>query len=151
MTSIQWISTLQFVVFFLGCGGLVWIGTRLGQQTVAAQAAFWLELRTMFTRHDVVHHNLRSGGAWTKGNAGPRLHEEWAAVDAYLELFEYCEQLIVAGLMDPDFFAKTYAYRVRNLNENPSIAKAKLFAEHDDWPGFLRLMKRLKIEVPPQW
>lgn len=116
---------------------------RISSRISAAQ--FWLELRKMFSEHQAVHLKLRPGGEWANHGNGPSTPSEWAAVEAYMGLFEHCERMLAQNLIDHQTFRAVYAYRMHNICNNQVIVNAKLQMEHAEWKDFISLLKRLEI------
>jgi hypothetical protein len=62
-------------------------------------------VRGVLANYDDVHANLRPKGIWAprKGEMysprGPKKAAEWARVELYMGMFEYCETLIRRGLL----------------------------------------------------
>ena len=121
---------------------------QIRQNTQVSRGQFWLELEKMFAAHDEVHMNLRPGGTWSKENSGPESIEEWVKVEDYMGLFEHCEALLQKNLIDWEIFDSIFSYRLHNILSNTQIVKAKLVEERDSWKRFLRLLRKLGIEVP---
>ena len=119
--------------------------TSINRRTNRAQ--FWVDLRQLFATHDRVHRLLRPAGAWASESRGPSNPDEWADVEAYLGLFEVCEDLIAQNLIDAGTFKKGYAYRISNILENRPICRAKLVENAEYWARFLSLTKRMDLEV----
>jgi hypothetical protein len=63
-------------------------------------------------------------------------------------LFEHCEVLIQAGLLNSDMFKSLFGYRVENILANSRIVHSKLICEQDGWRDFLSLIKRLHLTAP---
>jgi hypothetical protein len=117
-------------------------------QTTKAQ--FWVLIRSVFAWYDDVHAKFRPEGEWhwTKTQKGPSTAEEWARTEVYMGMFEYCEDLIKAGLLDQHQFSESYRYRIGNIVANPVVVSEKLCAHKKDWRRFIELCVRLKIELP---
>jgi len=111
------------------------------------RALFWLDLRRMFAAHERIHRLLRPDGDWASNNLGPK-PEEWPEVEAYLGLFEICEDLLAEGLIDDATFQKGYAYRIGNIVDNETIRREKPVKRAQYWTRFLSLATRMGIEVP---
>ena len=118
------------------------------------RARFWLDLRTHFTRHEDVHRSLRPGGKWSTepfvpsdvASPGPESLEEWADVESYMGLFEHCETLFQARMIDAATFASIYRYRLVNLYANQRIRVEKLERNAPGWQRFLDLMDRVGLK-----
>src|SRR6266436_4869209 len=119
--------------------------TRVTRRT--NRASFWLDLRRMFSNHDRIHRLLRPAGEWASKKLGPTTSDEWAEVEAYLALFEICEDLLAQSLIDADTFRKGYAYRIENILANDSIRRQKLVTNGKYWERFLSLVKRMGFVV----
>jgi hypothetical protein len=111
------------------------------------RAQFWLDLRRMFSEHETIHRRLRPQGDWAAAKSGPANAEEWAAVEAYMGLFEICEDLIADKLIDANTFKKGYAYRIENIVANDLIRHQKLVINAKYWERFLDLAARMGIAV----
>ena len=101
----------------------------------------------MFADHERVHRLLRPDGEWAKHNLGPK-PEEWPDVEAYLGLFEICEDLLAEGLIDEATFKKGYAYRIGNILANQMIVSEKLVKRAKYWTRFLSLARRMGFPAP---
>jgi hypothetical protein len=75
--------------------------------------------------------------------------EAWSKVEAYMGLFEHCESMLRNELIDLATFKEIYRYRLLNIMSNRKIVIAKLGCHRDDWQGFVCLLKRVGITVPP--
>jgi hypothetical protein len=128
--------------------GLIYTARQIKHHTEISRAQFWLELRMMFAQHDMVHINLRPGGEWSNGNAGPCGTSDWARVEAYMGLFEHCEAMLDKKLIDLETFERIYLYRLHNIVSNKVIVEAKLKRESQHWRLFIRLLERLEIPIP---
>lgn len=93
------------------------------------RAQFWLDLRGHFLQHRMVHLQLRPGGCWATGAEGPNTVEDWAMVEAYMGLFEHCEEMLKQKLMDFKIFRNAYKYRLENIVQNEIIVREKLINE----------------------
>ena len=127
---------------------LLFTAYQVRQSTKISRGQFWLELEKMFSQHDEVHIKLRPGGEWTVKNSGPKTVQEWAKVEDYMGLFEHCELMLRKRLLDWETFKLVFSYRLRNITANKIIVDAKLRREKASWQAFIRLLKRLKIEIP---
>jgi len=131
----------------IGAGSLLVAARNTSITKRATKARFWLDLRKMFADHDEVHRNLRPGGKWASQGSGPETSEEWAKVEAYLGLFETCEDILSARLIDVESFRQSYGYRVVNIVANDTIRCKKLVALAQYWKRFNKLARRLDIPV----
>ncbi len=144
--------TLNELIALLGIpsalAALIWTayGVHLNRQTTRAQ--LWLNLREKFQGFDEVHLKLRPGGDWAVPGAGPKDPNEWAPVEGYMGLFEFCERLLEEGLLEEGIFRETYEYRVRNIVANERICVEKLVKRPKGWKAFIRLCKRWDVKLP---
>jgi hypothetical protein len=111
-------------------------------------ARFFLDLRKLFAEHDEVHLLLR-GGEWTVSGGGPESRDDWAKLEAYMGLFETCEDLIRSRVIDLQSFSRSYEYRVKNIIENTRIVEIKLVKLGSYWMRFRHLAERLGMKLPP--
>jgi len=102
----------------------------------------------MFAVHDKVHIKLRPGGEWSNSKSGPKNSFEWAELEDYMDLFEHCEILLKKKLIDEDTFKSIFSYRLQNIIANNTIVGAKLVCEKYYWGDFIKLLKRLNIQLP---
>jgi hypothetical protein len=145
LTTLKDIATICGVI--VGAVSLVVAARNTGLTKRSNRARFWLDLRNMFADHDDVHRKLRPGGAWASAGSGPNTPEEWADVESYLGLFETCEDIIRARLIDLESFRRSYEYRIRNIVGNDRIRQEKLVSRGQYWARFNRLAGRLGVEV----
>ncbi len=113
------------------------------------RARFWLALRKSFAEHNEVHRLLRPGGKWAAPGQGPESTDDWVKVEAYMGLFETCEDLLRSGLVDLESFSRSYGYRVQNIIANTGIVEAKLVERGEYWERFRNLAVRLGVRLPP--
>jgi hypothetical protein len=99
--------------------------------------------------YDDVHANLRPRGKWHASLEEPHIVEEWAKVETYMGLFEYCKELIDAGLLRKDEFKRWYLYRLSNLLANPRIVTFKLHQLRDEWKDLIALCQTMDEVIPP--
>ena len=128
------------------------------ESTVIARAQFWVLVRGVLASYHDVHANLRPEGIWAPqlaekyASRGPQDAAEWARVELYMGMFEYCEKLMGRGLLEEKDFAASYQYRIENLLQNAVIVKEKLHIRGAHWGEFYNLCKRLRIDIPsPSW
>ncbi|MBW2021040.1 MAG: hypothetical protein JRI65_13770 [Deltaproteobacteria bacterium] len=140
-------SIAMVVSVLISTVALFYTAHQVKQHKNISCAQFWLELEKMFAQHDEVHVKLRPGGEWT-GNGGPKTGDEWAKVEDYMGLFEHCELMLRKELIDWETFQTIFSYRLRNVVANKTIVEAKLKKERPYWEAFVRLLKRLNIEIP---
>ena len=124
------------------------------ENTNVARAQFWVMVRSVMANYDDVHANLRPGGIWAPHEdeeyavLGPQDAAEWARVELYMGMFEYCEKLISRGLLEERDFRESYRYRLDNLVRNAVIVEEKLHGFETDWQDFYRLCKRFQVHIP---
>jgi len=82
--------------------------------------------------------------------AGPYNANEWRAVEDYMDLFDHCEAMLRQELIDLPTFKEMYLDRLINVMSNRRIVIAKLGCKRKHWQGFIRLLDRVGIEVPPK-
>jgi len=122
--------------------------------TEIAKAQFWVMVRGVLANYDDVHAKLRNDGVWARHETGrystfgPVDPEEWARVELYMGMFEYCEILISRGLLDPEDFFRAYEYRLENLLQNAVIVEEKLHKLKGGWNDFWHLCERFNINIP---
>mgnify|MGYP007118313577 CR=1 FL=1 len=127
---------------------LIYTAYQVHQNTIISRGQFWLELEKMFSTHDEVHIKLRPGGEWAIKDSGPETVQDWAKVEDYMGLFEHCELMLRRRLIDVETFKLVFSYRIYNIVSNKIIVDAKLRREGKSWQAFIRLLDRLKIEMP---
>jgi hypothetical protein len=119
-----------------------------------SRAQFFATVRDLMSNYDDVHAKLRPGGAWaSEVPAGPQNAAEWARVELYMGLFEYCERLLEQGLLNQTDFDRNLRYRLTNIVANPTIVEAKLrppLVQY--WGDFVQLLARCKVDIlaPPE-
>jgi hypothetical protein len=120
-----------------------------------ARAQFFATVRGLMTNYDDVHAKFRPGGDWAPAgrqryaHTGPDKPQEWARVELYMGLFEFCERLLKRGLMEQEDFNKSFLYRLENLMVNAVVVKTKLLSSlKGGWVDFLSLCHRCKVAVP---
>ena len=114
----------------------------------STQASFILQLRQGFDRHFDAHAKLRPGGAWHRSQTEPRV-EDYAKIEVYMGLFEFCDELLERKFLNPDTFKRQYIYRIENLLTNRFVAHEKLTCRRDGWLGFINLCYRLEAKAIP--
>jgi hypothetical protein len=127
---------------------LIYTAYQVYLNTNISRGQFWLELEKMFSIHDEVHIKLRPGGEWAIKDSGPETVQDWAKVEDYMGLFEHCELMLRRRLIDWETFKLIFSYRIYNIVSNKIIVDAKLRRERKSWQAFIRLLDRLKIEIP---
>jgi hypothetical protein len=128
------------VLFTLG--GVIYAGLQVRVANRVAAADFLLRSEAELREHREVHLKLR-GGDWT-GCGGPSSAEEWAAVEAYLGLFERVgDALIDPGIINLGLAKRSYGYRIDNIVTNPHIRRKKLLGNEEFWEDFIRLQRQL--------
>lgn len=111
----------------------------------ANKAEFWLRFREMISHYEVVHSNLRPGGAWADPETGPQKPGEWVQVEGYMGLFEHCEIMMESCLIDRKTFKAIYRYRLKNILTNKAIVQKKLVDEKESWKFFLKLVEKERL------
>lgn len=134
----------------IAMGGVWYAVKTLADSIRVSRAQFFATVRGLMSNYDDVHTNLRPGGAWaSEVPAGPQNPAEWARVELYMGLFEYCERLLEQGLLNKTDFDRNLRYRLTNIVANPIIVGTKLhppLVEH--WGDFIRLCARCRIHIP---
>jgi hypothetical protein len=149
-----WTFVLGVVGVVIAAGGVFYAVKTLRENTKIAQAQFFVSVRQLAANYDDVHANVRPGGTWAPhegekyGEVGPQNAAEWARVELYMGMFEYCEKLIGRNLLDERDFADAYVYRLRNLLSNAAIVEVKLHLHKDGWQDFYRLCQRFHVHIP---
>jgi hypothetical protein len=142
MTLQQWADLGTVVGVLFAASALVVSAVQTKGAARSARASIWLELERMFAVHENVHQRLRPGGEWATSGRSPRNVKEWASVEDYMGLFEYCEIMIEQHLLDWHTFNRIYSYRLSNIMQNADIVDAKLVDEGGSWQDFLSLLRR---------
>lgn len=127
-------------------GGLIFAGWQVRVARRVAEGEFLLKLDEMFRHHQDVHLALRQG-KWSDGVSGPETNKEWAAVDAYMGLFERVYILIKRKIIDKKTVDRLYGYRIEKIVDNDTIRQAKLVQERGKWQDFIALCALLDIGV----
>jgi hypothetical protein len=153
--SAQWTLALTAGAIVMALASIFYAIKTLRDTRKIARAQFFATVRGLMMEYDDVHARLRPGGPWAPGKGelyaqtGPETPEEWARVELYMSLFEYCEILLRSRLMRQKDFDRSLRYRLQNLMRNAVIIEAKLLSElRAGWTDFLRLCERCKIHVP---
>ena len=124
------------------------------KSTEIARAQFWIMVRGVLANYDDVHAKLRPGGIWAPTDAneyatrGPQDAAEWARLELYMGMFEYCEKLIRRDLLAKSDFSESYRYRLKNLVNNAVIVENKLHEFETEWQDFYSLCQRLGVSIP---
>jgi hypothetical protein len=145
---------LTTVGLVIAAGGVFYAIKTLRENTKIAQAQFFVSVRQLAANYDDVHANVRPGGTWAPhegqkyGEVGPQNAAEWARVELYMGMFEYCEKLIHRNLLGERDFSHAYVYRLRNLLSNAVIVEVKLHLHKDGWQDFYRLCQRFHVHIP---
>lgn len=128
----------------------VWYAARTLQDSIrVSRAQFFATVRGLLSNYDDVHAKLRPGGEWASGvPAGPQNAAEWARVELYMGLFEYCERLLEQGLLNETDFDANLRYRLENIVANPIIMQKLRSPLVRYWGDFVKLLDRCKIEIP---
>ena len=139
----------------IALAGIFYAVKTLRDNGIVARAQFFATVRGLMADYDDVHTKLRPEGAWAprKGElyarTGPVTPEEWARVELYMGLFEYCEVLLRRRLMQQDDFDRTFRYRLKNLMKNPVIVEAKLLSDlKASWTEIFDLCDRCGVHIP---
>jgi hypothetical protein len=147
LTLSEWASVATILGAIFAVLTLLYTAYQIRLSTRISAGTFWLELEKMFANHDEVHIKLRPGGVWANNKGGPENVEDWAKVEDYMGLFEHCEIMLQKKLIDWKTFQAIFAYRIHNILVNKMIVQAKLKNEKDSWRAFLRLLKRMKVDI----
>jgi hypothetical protein len=127
--------------------------TRIQSQTSAraTSAQFGVLLRQAFTSHNETYVNFRPGGIWNASSdlPAPGAVADFAKIESYMGLFEYCDQLLEEEFLDFDAFVRGYRYRVANLLTNGWVVSKKLIELRRFWLGFINLCYRLGVTNIP--
>jgi hypothetical protein len=100
------------------------------------------------SNYDDVHAKLRPSGDWaSEVPAGPQNAAEWARVELYMGLFEYCERLLEQGLLNQTDFDRNLRYRLTNIVANPIIVKKLRPPLVQYWSDFVQLCARCKVDI----
>jgi hypothetical protein len=122
----------------------------LNDSIKVSRAQFFATVRGLLSKYDEVHTKLRPDGAWGSPHttAGPQTAAEWASVELYMGLFEYCERLLDQGLLNQHDFDCNLRYRVCNIVANRVIRETKLCPPLvNEWRDFVALCKRCGIKI----
>ena len=153
-TITLWTFVLTAIGVAIAAGGVFYAIKTLKENTEIARAQFWVMVRGVMANYDDVHANLRPEGIWapregeTYAALGPQHASEWARVELYMGMFEYCEKLINRGLLEEKDFGASYAYRLGNLVMNALIVHEKLHIFESQWKDFYRLCERFQVHIP---
>ena len=60
------------------------------------------------------------------GRLAPQNAAEWARVELYMGVFEYCDRLLEQGLLNQTDFDRNLRYRLTSIVANPIIVEKKL-------------------------
>jgi hypothetical protein len=138
----------------IAVAGVVYAIKTLRASSEVARAQFWVMVRGVLANYDDVHAKLRPGGTWGVQNGeeyslqGPENAAEWARVELYMGMFEYCETLITRDLLKKEDFGDAYKYRLENLTRNAVIVHEKLHLRPQGWIKFLNLCDRFNLHIP---
>jgi len=119
---------------------------------------FIATLHGLLANYDDVHVKSRHGGEWTQEDSTGKIKgrdnaEEWASVELYMGLFEFCERLLKQRLMNYADFEQNLRYRLANIVANPVIVNSILESSRGAyWGDFVKLCDRsgVKIVTAPQ-
>jgi hypothetical protein len=150
-----WTLTLTAAGIVIALASIFYAIKTLRDNGIIARAQFFATVRGLMAEYDDVHAKLRPEGAWAppKGElyarTGPGTPEDWARVELYMGLFEYCEVLLRRGLMQQEDFDRSFRYRLQNLTRNAVIVDAKLLSDLKvSWADFLLLCDRCRVHLP---
>jgi hypothetical protein len=138
----------------IAAGGVFYAVKTLRETADVARAQFWVMVRGVMANYDDVHANLRPDGIWAPregedyAGVGPKGAAEWARLELYMGMFEYCEKLISRDLLVEKDFKEAYAYRLGNLAKNAVIVHQKLHLHETEWRDFYQLCGRFEIHIP---
>ena len=107
-----------------------------------------MALREMMMQYDDIHTNFRPGGKWSQSMSEPDTLDDWARVESYLGLLEFCNRLMREDLVSESDFKDGYSYRIINLLSNPRIVGFKLRDNARAWQELLALCKKMGIQIP---
>ncbi len=141
------VTALTVLIAIVG----VWYAAKTLKDSIrVSRAQFFATVRGLMSNYDDVHAKLRPGGDWaSEVRAGPEKAADWARVELYMGLFEYCERLLEQGLLKQTDFDSNLRYRLTNIVANPIIVETKLrppLVKY--WGDFMRLCERCKIDIP---
>jgi hypothetical protein len=146
---------LTFIGVVLAAIGIFYAVKTLRDNGKIARAQFFATVRGLMADYDDVHVKFRPGGDWARvkpqsyAHTGPDKPHEWARVELYMGLFEFCERLLKRRLMERDDFDRLFLYRLRNVMVNAVVVETKLLSSlKDDWTDFLNLCDRCGVRVP---
>jgi hypothetical protein len=122
-------------------GGFFYAGLQLRHAQRSARGTFLLDLEEMLRHHDKIHIKLEPGGEEDWKPAGP---DDWAAVEAYMGVFERIQLLVEERILDLDTVDRLYSYRVLNIVNNEHIRKEKLVEKGQFWTDFRKLWHSLE-------
>jgi hypothetical protein len=140
------------IAFFYNAKQMANNAKQMAHSAKTYEAEFLWSLREyLIQHHDDVHKKLRPGGDWNNANKGPSTPEEWAAVEAYMGLFEHVSSMLQEGLSNDKAFNHIYRYRLANILHNNVIKKEKLEKRGDSWQEFITLCRKVGLEnqLPP--
>jgi len=109
------------------------------------QANSILQIREAFDSHIEAHINLRPGGVWHNSESEPTTTADYAKIELYMGLFEFCDELLERELLDLDTFKRQYNYRIQNLLTNGFVIGSKLVSSRENWLGFINLCYRVDV------
>jgi hypothetical protein len=147
---------LTFIGVVVAVIGIIYAIKTLKDNGRIARGNFFATVRGLMANYDDVHQKFRPGGDWAPAgrqryaHTGPVRPEEWARVELYMGLFEFCERLLKRKLMEEEDFKSSFLYRLKNLMRNAVIVEAKLIKLKGGWGDFLDLCHRYKEPVPSE-
>jgi hypothetical protein len=120
-------------------------GRQLSAQARTARGQFLLDLDSAFGAHEAIHVKLRGKPAnhrWWAGTSPSE--EEWAAVEAYMGLFERVWALVQDGSIEIEVVERLYGYRLANIVRNDTIrGKLERLRTARDWIDLIELWRAL--------
>jgi hypothetical protein len=67
-------------------------------------------------------------------------------VEDYMGFFEHLKSMYDKELIDKSTFITIFAYRLRNIVQNPVIVDEKLRKRGEGWKDFIQLLRVLEIK-----
>jgi hypothetical protein len=140
------VSALTVLIAMIG----IWYAAKTLKDSIrVSRAQFFATVRGLMSNYDDVHAKLRPGGDWAPPvPAGPENAAEWARVELYMGLFEYCERLLQQKLLNQTDFDRNLRYRLTNIVANRFIVERKLRPPLvKEWSDFVQLCGRCKVDI----
>ena len=140
------VTALTVLIAMVG----VWYAAKTLKESIrVSRAQFFATVRGLMSNYDDVHAKLRPGGDWASEiPAGPQNAADWARVELYMGLFEYCERLLEQKLLNQTDFDRNLRYRLTNIVANRIIVEEKLrppLVQY--WSDFVQLCARCKVDI----